>query len=275
MKKAPFPRFVLLIVAVFAIVAFSVYEPASSASERASVRADRDGSANAARRASLSEDQIFNDTGSSSTVSFSTVEGGLSPGSQDNGNNVDVDPLFVDADGEDRIPGTVDDRIEIQTVSPVVNGGDNVAIPADRFDLDGDGNTDEAIPTDLSGAERTFPSPDGGGKIDLGAYENGAGVVSVQRGPEGVELPMEFTVPYPNPVSNTGQLSFRLPETERVTVEIYDVLGRKQASLFSDVAEKNRTYNVNFAVSELSSGAYFIRLSSNSYKKTVDLVVVR
>lgn len=52
------------------------------------------------------------------------------------------------------------------TGSPAINGGNNNLIPVDTQDLDGDGNTSEAIPYDQRGLARLV-----GAKVDIGAFE--------------------------------------------------------------------------------------------------------
>ena len=80
--------------------------------------------------------------------------------------NIGDDPLFVDADGPDDIIGTLDDNLRLPAESPCFNAGDNTALPADIFDLDGDGNTDEPIPFDLDRDHRVANQT-----VDMGAYE--------------------------------------------------------------------------------------------------------
>jgi len=53
--------------------------------------------------------------------------------------------------------------------SPAINGGNNDFIPADFFDLDGDGNTEERVPLNSSGSERIFNET-----VDIGAVELGS-----------------------------------------------------------------------------------------------------
>ena len=94
-------------------------------------------------------------------VSYSCVQGGF-PGT----GNINVDPLFVDADGEDDTTGTADDDLRLQPTSPCIDAGTNNA-PW----LNG-------IITDLAGNPRFVDSaaiPDTGNGIapiiDMGAYE--------------------------------------------------------------------------------------------------------
>ena len=62
--------------------------------------------------------------------------------------------------------------------SPAIDAGDSTAIPADAFDLDSDGDTDEPVPFDIAGTPRRLDDPQttdtGVGPapvVDMGAYE--------------------------------------------------------------------------------------------------------
>jgi len=118
-------------------------------------------------------DQIVDDFGAGTTVSFSDVQGGW-PGVA----NIDGDPLFASADG---IPGTAGDDVRLLSGSPCIDVGSNAAVPADEADLDSDGDTVEPIPFDLDGILRHVDDPvtpdcplGGCGTppvVDMGAYE--------------------------------------------------------------------------------------------------------
>jgi hypothetical protein len=107
-------------------------------------------------------------------VSYSDIEGGW-PGD----GNIDADPLFVDLDGPDDDPNTWEDNnYRLGPGSPCIDAANNDVVPADEFDFDGDGNTDEPIPFDLDGNPRFVDDPDtddtGHGTppiVDMGAYE--------------------------------------------------------------------------------------------------------
>jgi len=53
----------------------------------------------------------------------------------------------------------------LQGNSPLANAGDNSLLPADTYDVDGDGNSAEQLPVDLDGSNRVI------GTVDVGAYE--------------------------------------------------------------------------------------------------------
>jgi hypothetical protein len=99
---------------------------------------------------STSEAAQIENTASSTTVDYSCIQdwtgtfGGIG--------NTGADPLFVDADGEDDLYGTVDDNLRLREESPCVDVGTPQGAPS----------------TDLDG----FARPCGDG-VDMGAYENG------------------------------------------------------------------------------------------------------
>lgn len=95
------------------------------------------------------------------TALHSLIEGGCPAGATCT-DVFDADPGFVDfAAGDLRLLGA----------SPAVDGGDNAFLPADAFDLDGDGNIMEPWPLDLAGRPRFVDWLGGGAVVDMGAYE--------------------------------------------------------------------------------------------------------
>ena len=80
--------------------------------------------------------------------------------------NFGLDPRLADAHGPDGVAGTFDDDLRLRPGSPCIDAGDNTRLPADAFDLDGDGDSSEPIPLDLAGGPRLR-----GGTVDRGAYE--------------------------------------------------------------------------------------------------------
>lgn len=93
--------------------------------------------------------------------------------------NLDLDPRFADPLGPDGNPLTFGDNdYRLLLTSPCIDAADNTAVPSDRGDLDGDGNTSEPVPVDLLGFPRftDVPSvPDTGvgpaPVTDMGGYE--------------------------------------------------------------------------------------------------------
>jgi hypothetical protein len=86
-----------------------------------------------------SSSQIYN--ASTSTVNYSIIQGGYTGAGE---NNLDTDPLFVDA---------FSGNLRLQDASPAIGSGSNAALPP-------------GVTTDLDGSPRRV-----GVKIDMGAYE--------------------------------------------------------------------------------------------------------
>ncbi len=91
------------------------------------------------------------------------------------GTNICANPMFVDEDGPDGIYGTDDDDLSLVSpvdnfgrVSPCTDRGNDLAVALDVLDLDGDSNTTEPTPRDLSQSPRFH------GRVDIGAYEQSA-----------------------------------------------------------------------------------------------------
>jgi parallel beta-helix repeat protein len=101
--------------------------------------------------------QIYNSSSCSATVSFSDIQGGWAG----NG-NINADPLFIDPNGLDNIPGTEDDNLRLSPASSCIDTANNVAVPIgietdpdgrDRF-VDGDCNA--TVIVDMGAFEFTF-----------------------------------------------------------------------------------------------------------------------
>ena len=78
-------------------------------------------------------------------------------------------------------------------------------------------------------------------------------------------IPLAFTLSqnYPNPFNPSTIIQYSIPHSSRVTLKVYDVLGRVVAVLVDE--QKNPgTYDVEFEGKSLSSGVYYYRLTSNN-----------
>ncbi len=95
-------------------------------------------------------------------LTYSDVQGGWSGSGN---NNIDADPCFVDPCSGD---------YHLMADSPCIDRGDNNTIPVDVADIDGDGNTVEAMSWDIEGHYRISDGDcDGNSTVDMGAYEYG------------------------------------------------------------------------------------------------------
>jgi hypothetical protein len=90
------------------------------------------------------------------------------------------------------------------------------------------------------------------------------------------EIPKEFSLfqNYPNPFNPSTTLQFAIPKTSFVKLNVYDVLGREIATLV-DEQLKPGTYEVDFDGTNLTSGVYYYRLTSDDYVETKKMVLTK
>ena len=79
---------------------------------------------------------------------------------------------------------------------------------------------------------------------------------------------------YPNPFNPTTKISFTLPQNGRVSLKVYDALGREVADLANDVYAAG-TYEVEFDASDLASGIYFYTIKTAQGNITKKMLLVK
>ena len=105
-----------------------------------------------------------------------------------------------------------------------------------------------------------------------------------------VTTPNDFVLyqNYPNPFNPSTTISFSIPTSplnpspyqgegneERLTsLIVYDILGRKIATLLNEEMNPGY-YEVSFNGSNLSSGTYFYKLSTQNYSETKSMVLLK
>ncbi len=67
---------------------------------------------------------------------------------------------------------------------------------------------------------------------------------------------------YPNPFNPATEIQFSVETTGKTTLEVYNLVGRKVATLFNDVAEAGHYYKARLDGKGIASGMYFYRLQS-------------
>lgn len=97
------------------------------------------------------------------------------------------------------------------------------------------------------------------------------------REPGAISLaPQEFTLAqnYPNPFNPSTMIEFSLPRQSRVTLKIYDVLGREIETLIDENKQQGR-YRVTFKGLNYASGVYFYRLQSGRQSLVRKMILIR
>lgn len=79
---------------------------------------------------------------------------------------------------------------------------------------------------------------------------------------------------YPNPFNPITKISFSVPHTEFISLKIYDLLGNEVETLISNQLSAGY-YSQYWDASNYSSGIYFCRLFSNTFCKTIKLLLLK
>lgn len=91
------------------------------------------------------------------------------------------------------------------------------------------------------------------------------------------EIPalLELSQNYPNPFNPNTMIEFGLPGQSKVTLEVFDILGRKVATLLNNELRKAGWHRVGFDAAVLSSGIYLYRISMNDSQITMKMTVLK
>jgi hypothetical protein len=75
---------------------------------------------------------------------------------------------------------------------------------------------------------------------------------------------VELRQNYPNPFNPSTTIAYGLPQTGKVTLEVFDILGRRVATLLNGENKTAGRHTVNFNASNLASGMYIYRLQAGN-----------
>lgn len=94
--------------------------------------------------------------------------------------------------------------------------------------------------------------------------------------PIGNEIPKGYSLSqnYPNPFNPVTKMSFALPQSSKVKLTVYDILGREITSLVNEQLNPG-TYEVDWNASDYSSGVYYYVLKAGDFKEVKKMVVVK
>jgi endo-1,4-beta-xylanase len=103
----------------------------------------------------------------------------------------------------------------------------------------------------------------------------------IKNNPLGVEktgsgIPKRFALEqnYPNPFNPSTSIRYTIPSTSRVTLRIFDVLGREVQTLVN-TTQVPADYTVTFSAQKLASGVYFYRLDAGGFTETKKLMLLK
>ncbi len=103
----------------------------------------------------------------------------------------------------------------------------------------------------------------------------------VKSNPMGVEktsasIPKSFALDqnYPNPFNPTTNIRYSIPATSKVTLRVFDVLGRQIETLVNENQAPGQ-YTVTLNAQRLASGVYFYQLNAGGFSQTRKLLLMK
>lgn len=91
----------------------------------------------------------------------------------------------------------------------------------------------------------------------------------LQNGPDKILLSN-----YPNPFNPTTKINYSLPYDSKVSLSVYDISGREVIKLIDEVKVAGN-YSVEFNGNNLSSGAYYYRLTAGNITETKKMMLIK
>jgi parallel beta-helix repeat protein len=184
--------------------------------------------------------------GGAPVFTFCDIQGGW-----EGEGNIDIDPLFRDPDGGDfhLMFTECDDSYD----SPCIDAGHPDSLDGELSCLWGLGTI----------------------RSDLGAYGGGASRIVGIESPETV-TPNRFFLfqNYPNPFNAFTSIGYTLPSASDVTIDIYDILGRRVETLVQ--GEQSAGYHhITWDAEDRPSGMYFYRIQAGEYAETRKMVLLK
>tara|TARA_B110000263_G_scaffold241983_1_gene246898 strand:- start:657 stop:2093 length:1437 start_codon:yes stop_codon:yes gene_type:complete len=119
--------------------------------------------------------------------------------------------------------------------------------------------------------------------VDLSGLESepSNSVAAVLSADENLGLPTEFALRqnYPNPFNPSTQIQYALPEETRVTISIYDLMGRKVRTLVNDVQDagyRSVMWNATNDMGRLvSAGVYIYSIQAGDFIQNRKMVLMK
>lgn len=90
------------------------------------------------------------------------------------------------------------------------------------------------------------------------------------------DLPAEFKLynNYPNPFNPATKIKYDLPSESKVSLKVYDILGREVATLFEG-SQPAGYHEIVFDASRYASGVYIYRLIANNFVQTKKMMLIK
>lgn len=79
---------------------------------------------------------------------------------------------------------------------------------------------------------------------------------------------------YPNPFNPSTKITFSVPQSNFVSIEVYNSIGQKIATLLNEQMDAGN-YSINFDAANLTSGMYFYKMTSGNFSEIKKMILVK
>jgi uncharacterized delta-60 repeat protein len=110
--------------------------------------------------------------------------------------------------------------------------------------------------------------------VGIFAFADPDSITSVDSELDGLVNQFVLEQNYPNPYNPTTTIRYSIPQTDFVSLKVFDIIGNEVATLANE--EKTAgNHEVSFNASTLSSGIYFYRLRAGAFVKTKKMIFMK
>ncbi len=110
--------------------------------------------------------------------------------------------------------------------------------------------------------------------LDIGAFETGSVVVSVEDEVNNAPVKYSLGQNYPNPFNPSTTIRFSLPQNDKITIKLYNVIGQFISTLVNGNMSAGE-HQISFNGAGLTSGVYFYTLQGNDYSVTKKMILLK
>ncbi|MBS1513669.1 MAG: T9SS type A sorting domain-containing protein [Bacteroidetes bacterium] len=140
--------------------------------------------------------------------------------------------------------------------------------------VQGSGNSNEK--KDFSFTDRNLSSGKYNYRLKQIDYNGNFKYYSLQNEVEiGIPIKFELSQNYPNPFNPNTKIYYSLPIDSKVTLIVYDILGREIMILINKEVKLSGYYFVDFSGLNLSSGIYFYRLETEKFESVKKMILLK
>ena len=89
-------------------------------------------------------------------------------------------------------------------------------------------------------------------------------------------IPIEFNLyqNYPNPFNPLTKIGYSVPQSSKVAIKVFDVLGNEIETLVNE-EKSTGTYELTWNAEQLPTGVYFYQLKAGTYVETKKMILLK